>query len=213
MKSLTFPFGKYKGQPLEAALEDKEYIEWLINQSWFLEKHKSIHTLIINNFQEPSDTPEHNILQALFLDKHFIEKFLYLYFSVFARLRNMKDFNSAYKPLIDNLVIGKCDFEVAGYDVIVYCKIEYDGEKHGFVLEELKPDRNSIPIEIKSSVGDDYPSILRKIHAMKVKALFLEHYKGKGVPKDTFVKIFESQRIPVIFKDQIVSSDDATGSI
>ena len=60
------PFGKYKGQPLEVLRSDPQYCEWLTAQGWFREN--SVYQLIINNFGEPAETPEHNRLQAMFLD-------------------------------------------------------------------------------------------------------------------------------------------------
>ena len=70
MKPVTeiVPFGKYKGQPLEVLRSDPEYCEWLTAQGWFREKHDAVYQLIINNFGEPAETPEHNRLQAMFLD-------------------------------------------------------------------------------------------------------------------------------------------------
>ena len=64
-KTEIVPFGRYKGQPVEALAQDKEYCEWLIAQDWFRPKFTAIHTLIINNFGVPDETPEHNALQAV----------------------------------------------------------------------------------------------------------------------------------------------------
>jgi hypothetical protein len=61
------PFGKYKGQPVEAMVQDTSYVEWLTAQPWFREKFQPIYNVVVNNFGEPSETPEHNALQALFL--------------------------------------------------------------------------------------------------------------------------------------------------
>lgn len=69
------PFGKYKGQPIEAMAQDQQYVEWLTQQPWFKERYQKIYTVIINNFREPSNTPEHNALQARFLDDEFRLKF------------------------------------------------------------------------------------------------------------------------------------------
>jgi hypothetical protein len=64
-------FGRYKGQPVEAMAADRGYCDWLLAQPWFREKNGNLYTLIVNNFGEPSETPEHNALQALFLDDDF----------------------------------------------------------------------------------------------------------------------------------------------
>src|SRR5438105_3001900 len=65
------PFGKYKGRPIEAMAADRAYVDWLTAQPWFRDKFNSIYTVIVNNFQEPADTPEHNRLQVLFLKAEF----------------------------------------------------------------------------------------------------------------------------------------------
>jgi uncharacterized protein (DUF3820 family) len=30
------PFGKYKGQPVEALAQDRSYLDWLQTQNWFM---------------------------------------------------------------------------------------------------------------------------------------------------------------------------------
>lgn len=66
------PFGKYKGQPVEVMQMDTGYCEWLSTQDWFRERYANVYQqVIINNFTEASETPEHNKLQMLFLDKEF----------------------------------------------------------------------------------------------------------------------------------------------
>jgi len=65
------PFGKYRGQPIEALATDRDYCDWLMGQTRFRERYGAVYTLIVNNFAEPSATPEHNALQARFLDEDF----------------------------------------------------------------------------------------------------------------------------------------------
>lgn len=77
------PFGKYKGQPLEILQNDPSYLEWLQVQPWFLEKYSKLNTLIINNFQAPSETPEHNSLQVMFLDQDFCLKISKIFYPNF----------------------------------------------------------------------------------------------------------------------------------
>jgi hypothetical protein len=69
-------FGKFRDKPVEALVQDAQYCKWLLTQSWFQEKFPNIHTLVINNFGAPSETPEHNALQALFLDEKWIKAFV-----------------------------------------------------------------------------------------------------------------------------------------
>jgi hypothetical protein len=74
MSNEIIPFGKYKGQPLERLAQDTEYLSWLRQQSWFLEKFGWIDKAIIviqHGPAEPEETPEHNRLQARFLNRRF----------------------------------------------------------------------------------------------------------------------------------------------
>ena len=59
-KGQIIPFGKYKGQSIEVLRNDPEYVQWMTTQDWFRERFAWFHTLIINNFGEASETPEHN---------------------------------------------------------------------------------------------------------------------------------------------------------
>lgn len=71
------PFGKYKGKPISILQNDKEYLEWVMSQGWFIEKFQSLHTIIINNFETQNKTPEHNQFQEMFLDDNLISKIVY----------------------------------------------------------------------------------------------------------------------------------------
>lgn len=91
------PFGKYKGQPIEVLQQDLPYLDWLRNQDWFKQNYQQINTIIINNFKEPDETPEHNKLQILFLEKDFCLK-LALYYN---------DINGYQRTYLER--IGTCD--------------------------------------------------------------------------------------------------------
>lgn len=71
------PFGKYKGQPVEVLQNDPQYYDWLMAQDWFQQKFKNIYTVVVNNFSEPSETPEHNAMQVKVLDKDWCTRLLY----------------------------------------------------------------------------------------------------------------------------------------
>jgi hypothetical protein len=95
------PFGKYKGQPVAVLQQDREYCEWLTSQDWFRARYTTIHTLIINRFGEPSETPEHNALQAKFLDKTWRERFLTVRTDCQALT---KQINGTWKALQENRI-------------------------------------------------------------------------------------------------------------
>ena len=137
------PFGKYKGQPVEVMQMDTGYCDWLSKQDWFREQYGNVYNqVIINNFTEPSETPEHNRLQMRFLDENFVESF------VSKKLRPAiyaKYFN------IENI-----QFEHYGWDVC----IEYSYSKYS----DDEADRyNSVCFEIKPCLGDDFPAVLRQM--------------------------------------------------
>ena len=95
----------------------------------------------------------------------------------------------------------KIDFEERGWDVHI---------------QGTSPGVNYC-VEIKPSVADDYPAVLRQIkkypmlygtlqatvgvHGQSV--LLLEEYKGVGVTIDDFIAIFETSGIKVVFLDEI----------
>lgn len=62
------PFGKYEGQPVTRLVEDDDYAEWLTSQPWFRQKFGDLYQIVLNYGAEPQDTPEHNEMQAKFLD-------------------------------------------------------------------------------------------------------------------------------------------------
>lgn len=84
------PFGKYRGQPIEVLANDRAYCDWLMGQGWFRERFGGIHTLIVNNFAAPTETPEHNALQARFLNPDWCERFAML-LGIRATLDRMKN--------------------------------------------------------------------------------------------------------------------------
>lgn len=72
------PFGKHKGKPVDALMDDRPYLDWLMTQGWFKERHDNIYQVVINNGQEPSETPEHNAMQIRFLNEEYRLKVAYL---------------------------------------------------------------------------------------------------------------------------------------
>ena len=64
----TVPFGKYRGRPVIDLLADRAYCEWLAAQPWFREKFVNVYNVILGTGSEPQDTPEHNAMQARYLN-------------------------------------------------------------------------------------------------------------------------------------------------
>jgi hypothetical protein len=68
MSGEVVPFGKYRDQPAEVLLADEDYCQWLLAQPWFRERWPNVYNVVINYGAEPQDSPEHNQMQALYLD-------------------------------------------------------------------------------------------------------------------------------------------------
>ncbi len=71
--STVISFGKHRGERIEdVMLTDRKYVDWLMAQPWFREKNPTLVTIIVNGgMPADADTPEHNRMQALFLDGEF----------------------------------------------------------------------------------------------------------------------------------------------
>jgi hypothetical protein len=69
--SEMIPFGKYKGQPIEVLEHDPQYADWLAQQDWVKDRYPQIVNIIINKFGENEETPDHNAMQAKFMDRRY----------------------------------------------------------------------------------------------------------------------------------------------
>lgn len=186
--SNIIPFGKYKGQPVEILQQDKKYCDWLLTQQWFREKHAQFNTIIINNFQEPTETPEHNKMQAQFLENEFCKAVI-----------------EGINPEINftEINIEGVAFEYHGIDILLTFTA-----KHTKTGDKLH--RRYYGIEIKPTVSDDYPATLRQIRGymrtvpgMIHYILYAGEYTGIGATKEQLCKIFEKDGIPILFDDKI----------
>jgi len=253
------PFGKHKGKPVEALAQDRQYCDWLLTKDWFRDKHPTIYQIIINNFGEPSSTPEHNALQARFLDDRFCLALACLYkwipidkntcldrvngelhnveeqLSLFSVEDESDDDNSLasnYKRTLrvingsESLKYNRSDL-LANKKKFMEIKEYLDTEKSTFRLEkdfESKGwdvdinfhhalpnywilDNNlhdfRISIEIKPSLGDDYPAILRQMKAVSdrisgSKCLVYDKFNAAGATLEQIKGIFSTAYFDVI---------------
>jgi hypothetical protein len=74
------PFGKYRGRPVEQLLADQDYLHWINGQPAIIDmlqkRYPVIFNLITIGAPISQDTPEHNQIQAKFLNKEFQIAFL-----------------------------------------------------------------------------------------------------------------------------------------
>jgi hypothetical protein len=223
------PFGKYKGQPVVALAQDQQYAEWLVAQPWFRERYATIYNVIVNNFGQVSeDTPQHNAAQALFLDDAFCvsfvktvvpqwpEKQMCTLIDNLSEQMKLGNLDKWYRNELEVAVAwqrGEIDgtakvgvgFETgktklaypdsrwALLAVDVLLEVEYKCGEFSFAYQCFR-------IEVKPSVGDDYPSVLRQMKRERADTLFIGEYVGEGVTREQFVKIFNNEGIRVVFR-------------
>jgi hypothetical protein len=191
--TLLIPFGKYKGQPIEAIRADKGYIDWLLSQDWFRTRYVNLHQTIVNNFGEPTETPEHNRLQARFLDRQFALAMLWLtgprsvenprafltaeikssqerltspYLESWKRQAEEEALADALRRLAD----FDADPPQKPYEIAIRSSFEVSGWDVVLRADLALPrwkiwDSVSVYIEIKPALGDEFPAVLRQMKA------------------------------------------------
>jgi hypothetical protein len=201
MTEKLFPIGKHKGHPIEMVLEtDPQYAAWIVQQSWFAEGHPDIYQIIINNGQEPSETPDHNALQARFLDPVFNRKFAETLLD-----RNMSDKFEGFPEL-----------EVDGADVYlrVHYPITWSQRDRPDRPEETGGSGEAWLVEVKPSLGDDYPAILRtmkRLRQPKARAkhlvLIYRDFAARGATLEQVTQAFNLSNIAVVSFESVESRE------
>lgn len=185
MSGEIVPFGKYKGQPIEVMTADQQYVEWLKQQPWFKDKYTNVYNTIINYAQEPAETPEHNALQIKFLDEIYIKKFT-------------------------EFVIGG-DWKYSRHEIQVECGQPPIDVVLNVFYERVRADDdlslNRIyyqwKIEIKPTIGDDYPTVFRQMQRSGAKILLVGAYTGVGATETQFRAFFATAGMRVICISEI----------
>jgi hypothetical protein len=201
--SNVVPFGKYRGKPVAELTADRKYCKWLTAQPWFRENYSSIYRLV-SHLRSPDDTPEHNALQARFLDPALClatARSLGLSERVAAEMLAGQKRTAAPPTIL-------CDpmrFEEQGWDVVLRL-YEAGHENLGgwhFLWLELKP-----------IVGDDYPSVLRQMQAnmpsfdemprdMHDFAVVIGKFNAAGVTFDQVRAMFAASEFSVLMLSDI----------
>lgn len=222
--------GKYKGKPVEVLASDPSYTEWLVKQDWFKQKYQHQYNIIINNFCEPNDTPEHNQLQAKFLKDEINAALIRLCFAV---------------PDNCPIQILSKKFEKDGWDVAIqffiarFCFLPKESgntwwertldkreecedhfgwgdppfaEKHygkiRLVEARLPFSNDAVGVELKPTLGDDYPSVLRQVKrhgAVACKTVVIEHFNSCAVSFEDVQEMFACDNIKLLTLGQIES--------
>jgi hypothetical protein len=167
------PFGKYQGQTIgEVLVRDPQYADWLASQAWFAQRFAELHAAILSRGAASEDTPEHNAIQARFLDASFRIAFL-----------GLVDWRPKWR--CDRPVWpDKVSFELHGIDVVLHAS--HDRPSRWLTLEQCGPYPT---IEIKPSLGDDYPAVMRQMQRLSAKYLVVDQVSA-SLPLETIRAMF-----------------------
>ncbi len=271
------PFGKYKGQPLEVLAADPGYIEWLEAQPWFQARYPNLYTIVINNFKTSDASPEHNQLQARFLDKQFraktiaaledgfletvtesfdLEKWISKVGDVVnpaiiastnadeayyqKELKAIEaigpgDFNFKYKEdklrshakkyqewkaMLKGFRYSnkascwfQAKFEVEGADIVLSyscgralkiteCYNNYNLAGLNYNLEQF-PETGEYRIELKPSLGEDYPATLRQMKANSCSVLIYREVTARSVSVEQIRELLILSGVSVLSEAEI----------
>jgi hypothetical protein len=196
---ILVPFGKYKDKTVDLLLSDKQYMEWLNQQPWFKEKYITIYN-IVSGIQEPIETPEHNKIQGMFLDKKFLLNFLVHSMNLNKDKpwkftgRNVFEGGS---PPIDVSIEGCISCE----DVDQEIPFRDDPLRYNDIIRWVDSR-----VEIKPTVGDDCLEVLRQMKRSRSNTLLVGDYTGVGLTPNRFVELFVNENIKVIYLTDVLKS-------
>ena len=180
------PFGKYKGQPITSLMNDTKYLEWCKQQEWFHKNFPIVYNICVNQTittnNSNSKTPEHNKLQNMFLKKENVKKLLkFITFPRDEKFIFSDSIRFTEKDVDIGSGLGKIKFEGKfNWDLIVknymwrLCECDRTIASKSCDCEMFKRFREyerdgccklpDLYCEIKPSMGDDYPCVLRKMN-------------------------------------------------
>jgi hypothetical protein len=207
--SEMIPFGKYKGQPIEVLEHDPQYADWLAQQDWVKDRYPQIVNIIINKFGENEETPDHNAMQAKFMDRR--------YCALAADAIGIFEPGTRWPQVIgiglSRELPGKPPSVLTDASQLVCEMIHFERNAIDVTFAALYPGVDEIrwaviKAELKPIIGDDYPAVLRQMRNNGSNTLVYGSYIGQGIDEPTFRKFFVTQKIRVVKESEIM--DDAT---
>lgn len=233
------PFGKYRDRPVAELAADRQYCDWLAAQPWFRERYADLYqVVIVNAAAPPEDTPEHNKLQARFLDIDYCKALLLTVCGKMLSDQCEYEFGLPYRELKKR--IADAEETVKRYSgnpnptkwqaeylaeaqtklaAALAQKVEPPQFTKALLWSWLKPTAGfecpsgfdvviesrrgfwfKLFVEVKPSIGDDYPSVLRQIRAQQRRAghsceyacLVYERFAADGATEQQMRSIFGS---------------------
>jgi uncharacterized protein (DUF3820 family) len=226
--AIIIPFGKHKGKTVaELLATDQPYADWITAQGWVAERFAELHAAIVTRSAGADDTPEHNALQARFLDEGFRRGFLLLC------AKDLRErITEAKRLLMDsaNYVINLFDHPKYGWETISQAR--YDNAKsilekitsgavrikstvqfevsgidvfitYGGALSSEIVSPKRISVELKPALGDDYPSVMRQMQRLHCSLIVVGQYTGRGVSEPQLRQMFEANDCQLVFVQEI----------
>ena len=241
--AIVVPFGKHKGKTVaELLASDPSYADWVLGQGWVAERFAELHAALVSRGAGADDTPEHNALQARFLDHAFCLSTLKIIArdavdqarsAIIANRRHQLNTeiksneerihahspswmpkgypdwreeiaawsakieaarDALNEPEITEVTVNP-EFEVRGVDVKLTwgARVNADAPFWWDVLA----------IELKPSLGDDYPTVLREMKRLDASVLIVGAYNGRGASEPQMRAIFTASGIKVVFVHEI----------
>ena len=87
---------------------------------------------------------------------------------------------------------------------MITIKFEHQTRHGRFVDVYLWFGYGEIFVEVKPTVADDYPNVLRQMKQNGSTVLFLEQYNGSGATLKQFVEVFAMDKIKVVFLQDVI---------
>lgn len=207
--ALVIAFGKHRGLTVaELLATDPSYAQWLLGQAWLADRFAELHAALAGRGAAQDDTPEHNLIQARFTDEKF--RLVFLEATIPDRIADeklsMRQWHAEHSqhrgfhcPIPFDTPVSAVQFEVNGNDALI-----------SWSLSNPKPQFNPgcgdhfVSVEIKPSLGDDYPAVMRQIQRLRLhrfqpsQCLLIDSYAGRTIPYQQLMGMFAANYVTMV---------------
>lgn len=91
------------------------------------------------------------------------------------------------------------DIHTSRPKLLTYVKFEQRGVDVELFVKFGADDYSRTSIEIKPTMGDDFPSVMRQIERLRVRVLVVGEYTGRAVSEPQLRQMFEANDLKLIF--------------
>lgn len=255
--AVVVPFGKHKGATVaELLAKDPAYADWVMAQGWVAERFAELHAAIATRGAGTDDTPEHNALQARFLDAGFRIATLCIVArdeiaedkrqTIHWARQDIEDTIKNTSSNLENAVfrLNECrratggwmqeqlptaekdyarcaeaqraaaerlsEFREADFGIETVVEFEKSGIDavvkwgHGRQGAKFHPeDMKKIKVELKPTMGDDYPTVMRQMQRLGASTCVVGQYTGRGVSEPQLRQMFAVSGFTLVFVQEI----------